>query len=131
MTIKDFFEKDAFAKMIGAKLIEVKDGYAKAEMKVTESHLNGVGTCQGGAIFTLGDLALAACFNSHRQVTISSSANITYVSPGQLGSTLTAEAVEKVNHHRIPFGEVTIKDENDNIIAVLTSSGYRKKDTFK
>lgn len=131
MTIQDFFENDAFAKLIGAHLTETSDGYAKAEMLVTPRHLNGVGTCQGGAIFTLADLAIAACLNSHKQVTVSAGANITYVNPGKNGATLVAEAHELVNHHRLPYAECRVTDKADGtLIAIVTSSGYRKKDTF-
>ena len=65
MTLKDFFKKDRFAALAGVELLEVRQGYAKARMLVTPEHLNGGGVCQGGALFTLADLACAAAFNSH------------------------------------------------------------------
>ena len=61
MEIKDFLNKgDVFAARAGVQLTEVNEGYARAEMVVTEAHLNAGGVCQGGAIFTLADLAIAA-----------------------------------------------------------------------
>ncbi len=125
MDLKEFFEGDAFAKLIGAELTEISEGYAKAQMLVTENHLNGNGTCQGGAIFTLADLAFAGCVNSHGQVSVSTNANIAFVHAAGKGW-LYAEAREIVNHHRLPYGEVRVTDENGQLIAILTSSAYRK-----
>ena len=43
----------------GVELLETGNGYAKARMLIKPEHLNGGGVCQGGAIFTLADLACA------------------------------------------------------------------------
>ena len=61
MTLKEYLsEKDRFASAAGVELLEIKEGYARARMLVQPKHLNGGGVCQGGAIFTLADLAFAA-----------------------------------------------------------------------
>ena len=83
MTLKDFFKKDRFAALAGVELLEVRQGYAKARMLVTPEHLNGGGVCQGGALFTLADLACAAAFNSHLVLTLGTSANITFMAIGR------------------------------------------------
>ena len=66
MTFKEFFKGDRFAVLAGCELLEVGNGTARARMLVTRDHLNGGGTCQGGALFTLADLAFAAAVNSLR-----------------------------------------------------------------
>ena len=40
----------------------------ETEMKVEARHLNAAGVCQGGAYFTLADLAFAAVTNSHGNI---------------------------------------------------------------
>ncbi len=126
MNINEFFEHDNFAKLIGAELIEIGEGYAKARMLVDDRHLNGYGACQGGAIFTLADLAFAAAVNSHGQLTVSTNANIAFIKAGTPGY-IFAEARELVNHHKLPFAEVRVTDETGDLLAIFTSSGYRKK----
>ena len=126
--LKDFFLKDRFAVLAGAELMEIREGYAKARMKVTEYHLNGGDVCQGGALFTLADLAFAAAVNSHLTLTFSTSSQITFIRPVSSGY-VYAEAVEIVNHKRMPFAEVRITDEEGQLVAVFTSSGYRKQGT--
>lgn len=127
MTLKEYFDGDAYARMAGIELLEIKPGYSRACMEVQDKHLNGAGFCQGGAIFTLADLAFAACVISHLQVTVSTNSNIVFVKSARKGM-LYAEAHELVNHQRMPFAEVRITDEAGDLVAVFTSSGYRKKD---
>ena len=123
---KEFFKADRFATHAGVELLEVKLGYARARMLVTQEHLNAGGVCQGGALFTLADLAFAAAANSREQLTLSINANITFLRSVKEGY-VYAEAIEVFNHHRIPFIEVRLTDETGELIGVMTSSGYRKK----
>ena len=127
MTLFDFFKNDRFASMAGVELMEISEGYAKARMLITPEHLNGGRVCQGGALFTLADLAFAAAVNSHLVLTFSTSSNITFFQSVAQGY-VYAEAREIVNHPRLPYAEVKITDEGGRLIAVFTSSGYRKKD---
>ena len=108
-------------------MLEVGEGHAKARMLVTENHLNGGDVCQGGALFTLADLAFAAAVNSHLVLTVSTSSNITFFRPVASGY-VYAEATEIVDHRRMPFAEVRLTDEQGQLVAIFTSSGYRKQD---
>ena len=125
-TLKEYFKNDHFAELIGAELLEIRPGYGKARLLVSQKHLNGVGTCQGGAIFTVADLAFAAAVNSHLTVTVYISATITYVRAAHEGY-IYAEAVEKVDHYKLPYAEVTVTDEEGAVLAIFTATGYRKK----
>lgn len=126
-TLKDMLAHDRFAACAGVELLEINPGYAKARMEVTENHLNAGGVCQGGALFTLADLAFAAVANSRERLTLSLNAQITFLRPARKGY-VYAEANEVFNHARIPFIEVRIVDEDQQLIAILTSSGYRKNE---
>lgn len=101
-TLKEFLKTDRFATCTGVELLEIKPGYARARMEVTDRHLNGGGVCQGGALFTLADLAFAAVANSRKKLTLSVNANITFLRPAKLGY-VYADATEVFNHHRIPL----------------------------
>ena len=128
MTLKEFFKGDHFAVLAGCQLLEIREGYARACMTVGGQHLNGGNFCQGGALFTLADLAFAAAVNSHLVLTVSTSSNITYFRSVPLGTTIFAEARELVNHQRMPYAEVRITDDQQHLVAIFTSSGYRKQD---
>ncbi len=126
MVNKELFKHDHFATRAGMEVIDMGEGWAKARMLVTEQHLNAAGTCQGGALFTLADLAFAAAVNSHGIMTVSTSTNITYFKSVASGW-VYAEAKEIVDHYRLPFAEVRLTDEEGELIAFFTSCGYRKK----
>ena len=121
-TLKEMLSADRFAAETGVELLEISPGYAKARMKVTEKHLNAGGVCQGGALFTF-----AAVANSRGRLTLSLNANITFLRAISEGY-VYAEATETFNHGRVPFIEVRLVDEQQQLIAVLTSSGYRKSE---
>ena len=127
MTLKDFLsQNDRFAANNGCILKEVREGYACAELTVTEHHLNAGGVCQGGAFFTLADIALAAVMNSRGELTFGIENNIVFLHSAKSGDTLTAEAVEVFNHHKIPYVDVRITNQQGNLCCVVTGMAYRK-----
>jgi len=131
MTLKDLLNNnDRFANSVGARLTTVSEGYAKAEMTVEERHLNGGNVCQGGAFFTLADLAIAAAMNSHGLLTFGIENNISFVKSAGKGDVLTAEARETVNHHKIPYIEAKIYNQDGELCCIVSGLAYRKKDNM-
>lgn len=126
MTIHDFFKNDAFAASAGVELLEAQNGYARASMTITSVHLNGGGVCQGGALFTLADLAFAAATNSHAQLTFSISSEIHIFKSCRDGVTLYAEAREVFNHRRLSHCQVRITTDDGALVATFNGTGYRK-----
>jgi acyl-CoA thioesterase len=125
--IKELLNKrDRFAANAGCQITEVDEHHAVAMMTVTEAHLNGGDVCQGGALFTLADLAIAALMNSGGQLTFGISSSLMFVSSARLGDTLRAEAVHVANHHKIPAVEVTVTNQEGRVICHVTGMGYRK-----
>lgn len=126
MTIQDFLKGDSFALFAGIELLEVKKGYAKARMEIKPMHLNGGGVCQGGAIFTLADLAFAAATNSHAKMTLSITSTVNFFKAESKGY-LYAEAKEVFDHKRLSNCEVQITNEEGELIATFNGTGYRKE----
>ncbi len=124
-TLKEFFKADRFAAGAGIELTEVSESVARARMLVTAEHLNAGGVCQGGALFTLADLACAAVANAKGRLALSVTANITFLRPATAGY-VYAEARAAGGGFRVPFIEVRITDEKGALLATMTSSCYRK-----
>lgn len=125
MDIFEFLKGDKFALFSGVELLEVGKGYAKARMEIKPMHLNGGGVCQGGAIFTLADLAFAAAVNSHARLTLSIQTNINFFQAESSGY-LYAEAVEILDKKRLSSCEVKVTNEKGDLVATLSGTGYRK-----
>ena len=127
MDIKEILNRnDRFAANAGCRITEVEEQHAVAEMTVTAEHLNGGHVCQGGALFTLADLAIAALMNVSGQLTFGIANSIMYVSSAKEGDVLRAEAVHVANHHKVPSVEVRVTNHAGNIICHVTGMGYRK-----
>jgi len=127
--VKEYFKKDHFAASNGMELVEVSPGKATARMTVGENHLNAVGTIQGGAIFTLADLAFAAACNSHGTVAVAINVSISFVKAVNAG-VLTAEARELSCNPRLGTYTAEVRDEKGDLVAVFQGLAYRKKDSL-
>ena len=125
--IRSKFESDLFAKHAGIELLTLSPGHAKAQMKLHPYHLNGVGTVQGGAIFTLADFAFAVAANAHGTVAVAVNVSITFMKAVTSG-VLTAEAHEVALNPRLGTYTVEVKDEPGNLIAVFQGLAYRKNE---
>ena len=127
MDIKELLNRtDRFAANAGCQITEVDEQHAVAVMTVTEGHLNGGNVCQGGALFTLADLAIAALMNNKGQLTFGISNSMMFVSSARLGDTLRAEAISVADHHKIPAVEVRVTNQEGRLICHVTGMGYRK-----
>ena len=117
---------DRFAAGAGCRVTEVDATHAVAEMAVTKEHLNAGGVCQGGALFTLADLAMAALMNHQGNLTFGISSNVMFLSSAREGDRLWAEAVPVNDHRRIPSVEVRVTNQDGCLICHVTGMGYRK-----
>lgn len=125
MEIKEFFNNDRFAALAGIELLEVQPGKATAKMEVKDIHFNAGNVVQGGAIFTLADLALGAAVNAYGNLAVSIDADIRYFKSVKEG-TLYAFAELLHFHHKLATFQVKVVNEQKDLIALFTSTAYRK-----
>ena len=130
MTAQEFFKNDLFAENAGVVLLEVRKGYSKAKLEIKPEHLNAGARTQGGAIFTLADLALAAAANSHGTLAFSLSSTITFLRASGPGDTLFAEARERYIGRSTGCYQVDVTNQNQCIPerseSAFRSSGIKK-----
>lgn len=122
----EFFKNDRFATEAGITLTEVRPGYAKAQITISEHHLNAGNVVQGGALFTLADLAIAAAANANGRLAFSIQSDIRFLESATAGETLTAEAQEVLLHKTICHYKANITSDNGHLIAVCDGICYRK-----
>ncbi len=124
--IRARIERDRFAAENGITLVDVQRGAAVARMEVSARHLNGVGIVQGGAIFSLADLAFAAAANSHGDVAVAIDVSISFIKAVSAG-TLTAEAREEAVSPRLSTCLVRVTDGAGDLVALFKGTAYRKR----
>ncbi len=125
-----FAERDLFARHCGIELVEVGKGTARTRMKIQEHHLNGVRSVQGGAIFTLADLAFAAACNSHGTVAVAINVSITFIKAATAG-TLTAEAKEVSVNPKLGTYSIQVTNDAGEVVATFQGLAYRKKESLE
>jgi acyl-CoA thioesterase len=103
--------KDCCANANGMRLVEVRCGFARCELAVEPRHHNAVGIVQGGAIFTLADLAFAAASNSYGVLAVACQVDITFFKAVQAG-TLTAAAEEIQRTRRLATYLIRVTDDS-------------------
>jgi len=120
---------DAFAHMLGATFEEIRPGYARVSLTVTESMLNFHGITHGSIVFGVGDLAFAAASNSHGRVAVALDMTISFLRAGKAGDRLVAEAKEVNLGNKTGLYEVTVTETTRNeLVARIQATAYRKKD---
>lgn len=124
-TARKFFAGDRFAALTGVEILEAGRGYCKARLVIEDKHLNAANVIQGGAIFTLADLAFAVASNSHGQLALAINVNISFLQ-GKSSGTLFATATEVGEPKRLGAYDVLVTDEHDAIIARFNGMVYRK-----
>ena len=88
--LRKFFKRDRFAAGAGIRLDDARAGHARASMKVRDGHMNGADVVQGGAVFTLADLAFAAACNSHGVLALAVDVTISFLRPTRSGDYVSA-----------------------------------------
>jgi len=126
--IKENVEKEPYVKLFDIKILELKSGYCKAQMKVKKDHNNLHFTTHGGAIFSLVDIAFGAAGNSYGYVTVALNVSINYSRPSNPGDILTAEATEISRGKTIGIYDIIVKNGHGKIIASSQATGYIKNE---
>jgi acyl-CoA thioesterase len=128
-TARNFFSQDRYAALTGIEIVEVRKGYCRACLHIEDKHLNAANVVQGGALFTLADLAFAVASNSHGQLALAINVNISFLKSVSSG-TLYATATELDEPKRLGAYDVMITDEQGHIVARFNGMVYRKNQTL-
>ncbi|MFH1349706.1 MAG: hotdog fold thioesterase [Pseudomonadota bacterium] len=121
-------EKESYAQKLGLRLIDLKPGYAVAEMEPLEDTMNIFGMTHGGAIFSLIDEAFQASCNSYGTIAVALNVTVTYHHPPDRKSVLRAESKEIHRSNKTATYEIKVTDEKNVLIASCLALAYRKKE---
>ncbi len=125
---RQLIDADRFARFTGVELLEMGDGRAVTRLEIKDHHRNGLGVVQGGALFTLADVAFAAASNSRGQVAVALNVGITFAKAGTNG-TLTAEASEESRGPKVGSYRIHVRDESGDLLVTFQGLAYIKRQT--
>jgi acyl-CoA thioesterase len=104
---------DVASRSLGMELLEIKPGYARLRMTVTETMVNGHDLCHGGFVFALADSAFAFACNTDGRTTVAAACDIVFVTTAHRGDELEAEAAERVRFGRSGVYDVTVRRDGE------------------
>ena len=113
--------KDSFARLIGMSLVELKPGFARATLSITDEKVNMYQMAHGGAIFSVADQACEAAGNSLGEPAIALQNNIHFLAAGTSGDSL--EATARVTHRSNRVGSIEFEVRNQ--AGVLLARGQQ------
>lgn len=116
---------DAASSMLGIQIVDIAAGRAVATMAVRADMLNGFAICHGGLIATLADSAFAFACNSRNALTVASGFGIDLLKSAKLGDVLTATAEETSLAGRTGLYDVTVKNQDGDLIAMFRGRSHR------
>ncbi|MDR3159531.1 MAG: PaaI family thioesterase [Zoogloeaceae bacterium] len=127
--IRKFFAADRFAcQQAGVVIDAAAEDAVQCSMALTKQHLNAGGGVQGGAIFTLADLAFAVHANlplflgAEAGITVGQSCSISYLARPQ-GTRLIARSTCLARGKTISVFRIEIHDDLGNFVAEMRGNG--------
>ncbi len=121
------YARDRVARELRISVDEVRFGYARCSMSVTDAMLNGHDLCHGGYLFLLADTAFAYACNARNDVNVALSCTISYNAPAHPGDCLVAVAQERVKGNRTGTYDVTVASPSGAIHALFRGTSYQLK----
>jgi len=129
--IREHIEKnDRLVDLLGIKILEASEGYAKVELEVDDRHMNAAEVCHGGVIFSLADLALAIASNSHGKISLAIETSISYLKSVSKGEKIYAEAEEIHLGNRTATYLMTVRNSKNEIVAIAKGTVFRMENKF-
>jgi len=127
--VRAHFAKDRFATGIGVVIESATEDRVVCGLELNESHKNSVGGVQGGAIFTLADLAFAVHCNLEMVcggdlgATLGQSCSISFLK-GTRGKRLTATSTRLSKGRSMSVYRICVQDDLGVNVAEMLANGF-------
>jgi acyl-CoA thioesterase len=115
---------DPFATMLGIKVEEARDSYARLSLLIKADYCNSGERTHGGVLFSLADQAFAVAANSRGYLAYAIEVKINYFQAAKCGDVVTAEATPVDIRKRVSLWNVELKNQDGEKIAIAQGLGY-------
>jgi acyl-CoA thioesterase len=123
--VSKMFDSDWFSQWLGIERLVVEEGRCVLRMKIRKEMLNGFAIAHGGITYSLADSALAFASNSHGRMSVSVETSISHTEALKEGDVITASAEQMSLSNKIGVYHVTVKNQNDKVVALFKGTVYR------
>lgn len=116
----DYRNSMGLARNLGIRVLEVREGFARAELTVSEAHVNLIGTVHGGILMTFADIVASVAAWSYGIYTTTMNCSVNFLNAASHVDRLRAEARVEKHGRRSVVARVVLTDPEDTVI--LTGS---------
>ncbi len=117
---------DRLARLLGMELTAVSPGTCEVRLVVRDDLLNAVGLTHGGATYALADFAFAVASNSHGEVAVALSTQMSYPAASRVGDTLIASATELSRGARTGLYSIEVRTATGKLVGLFTGTVFRR-----
>lgn len=123
--VDKMYNSDWFSQWLGIERLLVEEGKCILRMTIRKEMLNGFAIAHGGITYSLADSALAFASNGHGRMSVSVETSISHTKQLKEGDVITATAEQLSLSDKIGVYYVTIKNQNDETVALFKGTVYR------
>ena len=124
--LKASMENSPYGRLLGFRLLELAEGYARVSVTLRPEHTNFLGMIHGGLVMSLADYAFACSCNTLGQARVALQFSTNFVSAPPLAGDLLAEARTVHAGETIALTEISITDASGRTIAKATGTAITK-----
>jgi acyl-CoA thioesterase len=122
--IDKMFAEDKFSQWLDIERVEESKGYCRLRMQIRAEMLNGFGIAHGGICYSLADSALAFASNARGRKSVTVDSSLSFFKPVKAGETIYATATEIHSGEHIGHYEVSVENEQGELIAFFKGTVY-------
>ena len=111
-----------FPRLLGFRLLELAEGYAKVGVAVRSEHANFLGATDGAVVMCLADYAGACACNTLGVIRVAVQYNIHFLTGSILNDELTAEARTFYAGRTMAVTEMSVTNADDKVLARATAT---------
>jgi len=123
--VAKMYDNDWFSQWLGIERLTIETGSCVLKMTIRKEMLNGFGIAHGGITYSLADSALAFASNSYGNMAVSVETSISHTKQLKEGDEITATVQEMSLSNKIAVYHVTIKNQNNEVVALFKGTVYR------
>ncbi len=122
--VSKMMANDFFSQWLGIEILETGLGICKLKATLRHEMLNGFAIAHGGISYSLSDSALAFSSNSYGKKAVSIETSISHLKQIKENDVLTVVAKEISRSNRIGLYEVTIHNQNNELVSTFKGTVY-------
>ena len=124
--LKTSMENCSYAGLLGFRLLELTEGYARVSVVLRSEHINFLGMIHGGLVMSLADYAFECSCNTFGQARVALQFSTNFISAPALEGELLAEARTVHAGETIALTEISVTDASGRIIAKATGTAITR-----